>query len=81
MDLMDRQIADRVSYAMDAIGMDSHTLAARTGLAEPVLALRLRAAGSFKLDELLLVGSALGCDPIGLLPTAGHARDRAEVSA
>ncbi|MEU0540646.1 hypothetical protein [Nocardia sp. NPDC005978] len=79
MDLIDGQIADRVRYAMGAIGMDSHTLAARTGLAEPVLELRLRAAGSFKLDELLLVGSVLGCDPIALLPTSE--RDRAEVAA
>ncbi|WP_157224735.1 helix-turn-helix domain-containing protein [Nocardia thailandica] len=81
MDLLTRLIADRVSSVMGTIGMDSRTLALRTGLPEPVLALRLRAASAFKLDELLRVGGALGCDPVDLLPPFAHSADRVEAAA
>lgn len=43
-------------------GMDSHTLAEKTGISYPSLRRKLRGDGMLRLEEALSIRQALGCD-------------------
>ncbi|MEC3955792.1 hypothetical protein VMT65_22355 [Nocardia sp. CDC153] len=69
-DWMDRCVGNRVGRAIAKAGVNEMELMGRLGLSDSVLALRLAAPGSFRVDELILVAAALDRGIQDLLPDA-----------
>ncbi|MFE2956600.1 helix-turn-helix domain-containing protein [Nocardia tengchongensis] len=65
---MDRCVGARVGRAMKEAGVSDVDLGERVGMTETALAARVARAGSFRVDELILVAAALGHDVQDLLP-------------
>ncbi|MEU1206468.1 hypothetical protein [Nocardia sp. NPDC005825] len=67
---MDRCVGARVERAMKEAGANDVDLGERVGMTASALAGRRGRAGSFRVDELILVAAALGRDVQDLLPAA-----------
>ncbi|MFE3983747.1 helix-turn-helix domain-containing protein [Nocardia tengchongensis] len=65
---MDRCVGARVGRAMKEAGVSDVDLGERVGMTGASLAGRVARAGSFRVDELILVAAALGRDVQDLLP-------------
>lgn len=82
MDLLNRQIALRVSQAMIMADMSLVRLSAHTGLSMAVLASKLTGSAAFLVTELAIVAYALNRSPDEFLPQdTGSRRGRGRSTA
>lgn len=74
---IDELTAEVVRAAMKRAGATIATVSESTGIAPTTLKRRLKAASSFRLDELYRIAKALGIEYHQLIPAATAIRDAA----
>lgn len=77
MDLLDRRVADAVRWAMIDAEIDLDQLIIRTGLHLDDLAVKLGAAASFTVHDLIVIAYALNRNPSDFLGGEGSAAGKA----